>query len=274
MKKAIYLINLILAAILIVSQAADVSAAPAYKNTGLISGVVQGITLETNASTGVTTVLVTISIGEVALQTIRIRQKTALELDLVTLDEDGKPVIHEEALGWEVEIDAKDVIPDKEVLEHPIGSALATFFSDIPGLDYDTVMNVHGAGNGFGVIAQALWLTRILGGDSQDFLDIIEAKKSGDFSDFMFDDGTSPLNWGQFRKAILDKKDNPGVINSSREKNSGNADNHGNDNDHGNGTNNSNNHGTNSNGNNKPKDKNNDENRNGNNPGNGNSNRP
>jgi hypothetical protein len=116
------------------------------------------------------------------------------------LDEDGNPVINEDALGLDIEIDPSDVIPGVDEIQHPVGSALATFFSNIPGLDYDTIMNVHEAGNGFGVIAQALWLTRKLGGDADAFMTIIEAKKSGDFSSITLSDGTTPLNWGQFKK--------------------------------------------------------------------------
>ena len=66
-----------------------------------------------------------------------------------------------------VEIDPTTVIPDQQENQHPVGNALATFFSDIEGIDYDTIMAAHENGVGFGVIAQALWLTSELGGDAQ-----------------------------------------------------------------------------------------------------------
>ena len=46
---------------------------------------------------------------------------------------------------------------------------------------------------------------------SQNFSAILDAKETGDYSAFILDDSTTPKNWGQLRKAILDssdKKDN------------------------------------------------------------------
>jgi len=64
------------------------------------------------------------------------------------------------------------------------------------------------------VIAQALWMTDKLEGDSEVFLAIIDAKKSGDYSSITMPDGSTPSNWGQFRKALLqgDRKANLGQI--------------------------------------------------------------
>jgi hypothetical protein len=263
--KAKLFFNILLVSILLTTQVTVVSASASLDDAAPISGTVQAITLETDPNTGVTTVLVAVLDEEGASQSSRISQETAVELGLVTLDEDGNPVINEDALGLDIEIDPSDVIPGVDEIQHPVGSALATFFSNIPGLDYDTIMNVHEAGNGFGVIAQALWLTLKLEGDSGDFITIIEAKKSGDFSDFILEDGTSPMNWGQFKKTVLDgdKKNNPsvGISNKDKNKDNGNAANNGNTNNNGNENNNGN-------GNNKDKDKDKKNN------GNGNPNKP
>jgi len=81
-------------------------------------------------------------------------------------------------------------------------------------------MAAHANGTGFGVIAQALWLTKKLDGDADVFLAIIDAKKTKDFSAFVLADGTVPQNWGQFRKVIMDgKKGNLGIVMANRDNN-------------------------------------------------------
>lgn len=270
MKKAKFFISLILASVLIISQAAVVFAAPTQAITDPITGTVQGITLETDPNTGVTTVLVEVLEGNV-YQTVRISLETALDPDLglVILDEDGNPFINEEALGLEIVIDPAMVIPDDEEPEHPVGSALATFFSDITDLDYDAIMTAHENGFGFGVIAQALWITRKLGGNASNFALILDVKKSGDYSNIIWSDGTVvslpdgtvPTNWGQFRKAAMDKS-SLGMVMSHKDKDIGN---------NGNGNVNGNNNG---NGNAKDKNKDKDNNGNGHGNGNGNGNKP
>jgi hypothetical protein len=69
---------------------------------------------------------------------------------------------------------------------------------------------------GFGVIAQALWMSRNLTEDAAADADlaglILQAKQTGDYSEFALEDGSTPSNWGQFKKALLDKKNNLGVI--------------------------------------------------------------
>jgi hypothetical protein len=174
-------------------------------------------------------------------------------------DVDGNPFIVEPLLET-IEIDPATILPSEDDAQHPIGSAIATFFSDVPGVEYRTIMEAYENGTGFGVIAQALWLTRKLGGDADAFMLIIEAKKTGDFSSINLSDGTTPLNWGQFKKAVLaeDKKGNLGMVISGKEKkdngngnpgnqgiNSNNGNNKDKDKDKGNG--NPGNHGNNSN---------------------------
>jgi hypothetical protein len=131
-------------------------------------------------------------------------------------------VINELALGKTIEIDPAKVIPEQERQQHPVGSALATFFSDIEGVDYNTIMAAHEDGVGFGIIAQALWLTSELAGDSELFQSLIDAKVNNDYSAFsdFTDDGTTPKNWGQLRRALLDKK-SLGLV-MSKHENQGN----------------------------------------------------
>lgn len=232
------LLGTILTFMIALSQVGGVLAAPISQEVSPLSGTVQSITLEADPTTGVVTVMVAILDSNQMVQTVRLSQETAVSLGLIVLDGDGNPVINEPALGAGVEIDPSTVIPDQEKSQHPVANALATFFSDIQGVDYDLIMSAHQEGVGFGVIAQALWLTERLGGNSEIFDDIIQAKTSGDYSAFLLEDGTTPQNWGQLRKAILngDKKNGLGLI-MSHHDNPGN----GNGNGSGNGNNNTNN---------------------------------
>ena len=224
-----FLVNLIMVFAVLVAQVSAVFAAPA-----LITGTVQSITLETNTNTAVTTVLI-IVMDNGESQTVRITLESAISLGIIRLGGDGNPVINELILGQPVEIEPTAIITDEQMDQHPVGSALATFFSDIIDLDYETIMAAHEDGIGFGVIAQALWLTRKLDGAADMFVAIIDAKKSKDFSAFVLEDGTIPQNWGQFKKTIMDgKKGKPSIVlanqdNTSNENGNGNG--NGNDKD-------------------------------------------
>jgi hypothetical protein len=241
------LVGFLLAVTMLVTTVHGVFAAPEP-----ITGTVQSVTLETNTNTAVTTVLIILLDSDVA-HTVRINIDSAIALGLVTLGGDGNPIINEEILGQLIEVDPTIVITDEQEKQHPVGDALATFFSDIVDLDYETIMAVYDEGTGFGVIAQALWLTRKLNGNSEIFLTIIDAKKSKDFSAFVFEDGTIPTNWGQLKQAILNGKNGkPSVTLAANNNNEGGNGNNGNsNNDNGNGKNK-----------NKDKDKNNRENNN------------
>jgi hypothetical protein len=266
MKKAKLYISLLIVSLLILTQVLGVSAAAASDNNGTLLGAIQEITLETDLSTGVTTVQITLRDENEDVLTVRISEQTAYALGLLDYDADGNPFIVE-PLPETIEIDPATILPDEENAQHPIGNAIATFFSDVPGVEYSTIMEVYENGTGFGVIAQALWLTRKLGGDADAFRIIIEAKKTGDFSSILLSDGTAPLNWGQFKKAVLAvDKGSLGMVISGKEKDNGNT-------NPGNQGHNSNN------GNNKDKNKDNGNgnpgnNGNNSNNGNGNPNRP
>ena len=232
MKKTKFFLVFLIVSILVITQIASVAAASSFDEADFVTGTILEVTLATDPSTGITTVLVTLEDDAGQIQTVRISEATAYDLGLLDYDVDGKPFIVD-PLPEEIEIPLADIIPDEEELQHPVGSALAVFFSDIPGIDYETIMEAHEAGNGFGVIAKALWLTQKLEGDSETLIAILDAKKSGDFSVFIIlEDDTSPTNWGQFRKAVMngDKKDNLGVVMSGRDKDDGNANHPGNNN--------------------------------------------
>lgn len=231
MDRTRFFLSLVLALNLLIGSVGEAFAASPSVDTSFISGVIQSVLLETNPTTGVTTVVVSIMDNDQILQEVQISQETALTLGLIVLDEDGKPLINNLILGGSIEIDPAVIISGK-VSQHPVGSALATYFSNVPGLDYETIMKAHKAGTGFGVIAHALWLTDKLEGNSEIFKMILEARRTGDYSAFILDDGTSPKNWGDLRKAILEEKNGLGIVMSDKENNG-----NGNSNENGNGNN-------------------------------------
>jgi hypothetical protein len=264
MRRMNTLLGIILTLIISMSQVGGVFAAPASQDTAPIQGKVERITLETDPNSGITTVIVELLGADQVVQTIRVSQESArVPLGLIVLDEDGNPVINPLALGTTIEVDPTLVIPAQEKAQHPVASALATFFADVEGLDYDMIMSAHENGIGFGVIAQALWLTSELGGDAQLFQDLLDAKQNNNYSAFsdFTEDGTAPKNWGQLKKALLSEK-GLGVVISNHGTNNGN---------HGTGNGNSNANGNGS-GNGNSNDKNNDKNSNNNGHGNENGN--
>jgi hypothetical protein len=258
MKKTNIFITLILMFVVLFAQAGNVAAAPVAQTSTPITGTIQSITLETD-TTNVTTVLVTLVDGLGATQTVRISVDTAVTLGLVTLDPTtNAPVVDSTQIGKSVTIASTTVIPDPTTTEEsvsPISSLLAKFFDE----DASVIAGYHNDGFGFGVIAQALWISKNLSGNASLAGDILQAKQANDFEafftahpEYLVDGETIPTNWGQFRKALLDKKQNLGVVVSG----------HGNDNnnstqpEHGNGNGNNNGKGNgNGNGNDKNKDK-------------------
>ena len=217
----------LIAAVLFAQVGVALAASPAQDPT-TISGTIQTIVPEKDAN-GTITVLVTFTDAQGATQTVRISQDTAVTLGLLTLDTTtglpvvdtttGLPVVDTTKLNTTVTIDPTTVIPDQpteEVPVHPISKLLAEFF----GVDATVVDGYHQDGFGFGVIAQALWMSKNLNGDATTAGLILEAKKSGDYSAFTLPDGSTPTNWGQFKKAVNDnKKNNLGIIVSGRANN-------------------------------------------------------
>ena len=216
-----FLISVGLAVLLLATQAVYAGAARLSQEITPITGNVDSIALETDPDSGDITVVVTLSSENEEPQTIRLSLEYARDdLGLVVDDGTGNFVIVEDAVGTHVEIDPAAVLTTDQEKEHPVGSALSDFFSDLLGVDYDTVMAYHEDGMGFGTIAQALWMTNALGGDTAMFGAIMDAKRSGDYSMIALPDGSTPENWGQFRKAVMSdrekSKENLGAVMSGR----------------------------------------------------------
>lgn len=237
MKKAQFFISLILISVLVLAQAAAVLAAPTHEESGYIIGSVQKIKLKTDAHTGTSTVAVTVKDQNGDLHTVRLSVEVAShpDLGLVTLDADGNPVINESALGQQIGIDLETVMLEEQ---HPVGSALATFFD----VEYSTIMEYHESGIGFGVLAHVLRLTQNIAGEDATAIDMalifdkVMQVKTGELSyeDFYSnyvtnEDGTPideesiPTNWVEFRKALSggEQKVNLGTVMSAKDKNAG-----------------------------------------------------
>ena len=211
MFKIKYLASILLAVTILFTQTGVTAAAPNLQDSTPITGTVQTISTETDAD-GLTTVLVTLLDDQGTNQTVRLSVEAAAALGLVTVDPvTNEPVVDETQVGQIVEIDPATVIPDEPAEEtlHPIAVLLATYF----GEESSVVNAYHQDGFGFGVIAQALWMSRNINEDASLAGDILQARKDGDYSAF-FPEGTEniPTNWGQFKKALSEKKNNLGVI--------------------------------------------------------------
>ena len=217
MFKAKLLTGLVLVMAVLFAQVGTAFASPAAQDTTSITGTIVEVTTETDDN-GVTTVLVTVQNEMGATQTVRLSVETAEALGLVTVDPATNAVTVVAQPGQTVEIDPTTVIVDDEEGDavHPIAAILGSFF----GVDPALVDEYHEDGFGFGVITQAMWISRNVNGDASLAGLILQAKESGDFSNILLSDGTVltmpdgsvPSNWGQFKKTLLDKKNNLGVI--------------------------------------------------------------
>jgi hypothetical protein len=217
LKTKLFASILLIAAVLFAQVGAVAAASPAQDTTP-ISGTIQTITVETDANE-VTTVVVNLLDDQGATQTVRLSVDEAAELGLVEVDPatnlpvidetTGLPVVDETKLNTTIEIPAQ---PTEEVPVHPISELLADFF----GMDAVVVDEYHEDGYGFGVIAQALWMSKNLSGDATTAGLILEAKKTGDYSAFTLPDGSTPTNWGQFKKDVSEKKNNLGSVVSGK----------------------------------------------------------
>lgn len=218
MSKIKLITTFLLAFAVLFTQVGSVAAAPLAQDTTPITGEIQNITIETD-DVGVTTVVVEIldDLGET--QTIRLSTETALALGLITLDEStNEPVVDETKIGETVEIDPSTVIVEEEEVEeshHIISTLLGMFF----GEDAGVIDSYHDDGYGFGVIAQAMWMSKNFSDDASLAGDILEAKKNKDFDaffeahpEYLAEGEAVPTNWGQFKKAFSNKKENLGSV--------------------------------------------------------------
>lgn len=211
MSKTRLILTLFIGIAMLAAQAGPVLAAPA-RQAESTAGTVSAATCETDAA-GLTTILLTIQSADGTSTAVRISLETAVTLGILAPDTACSDEALAGAVDMEVSLDPSLVIPDEEedeAMQHPVAYALSLFFEDIT--DYETIMSAHEDGTGFGVIAQALWMTTQMEGGSDAFLAILEAKETGDYSAFALEDGTVPQNWGQFKKALKEKKANLGTV--------------------------------------------------------------
>lgn len=222
MTKTKLLAGFLLIFALLTAQVGVAVAAPQAQDTPPITGTIESITTEPGAN-GMTIVVVTLKDAQGTIQTVRLSVDVAAGLglfDLIT----QQPIL--DLVGQPVTIDPTIVIPDEEPTEesvHPIAWLLAEYFDEDPSV----INGYHEDGFGFGVIAQALWLSQsiiesqeedaTLGDVTlEDVTDcILTAKREGTYGEcFDFGEDSVPTNWGQFKKALRDNKDkhNLGVI--------------------------------------------------------------
>lgn len=212
MNKTKLMLTLVLAFAFLFAQVGNVAAAPAQQGTTSITGTVTQVTCQTD-STGTNTFTVTLDTTS-GSQTVTIDQATAISLGLVTADSTGTVDCASDAVTQELSADAGKTVtvtPTPTTTEeptNPISTLLGAFF----GVDASTIDGWHQDGTGFGVIAQALWMSKNLDG-AISAEDILQAKKDGSGT-FTLADGTviTYTNWGQFKKQLLEKHNNLGNV--------------------------------------------------------------
>jgi len=166
-----------------------------------IVGSLQTITLSSDAN-NVTTVAVTLLDANNVTQTVTLSLDQAVTLGLVSLDANLVPSVVETQLGRTITLQPTAPttlpVPTPEVIQNPVGAAIAAFFD----LDGSVVEELHQNGMGYGLIAQACWNSYVLTGDASRCSEIAEAKKSGDFSAIELPGGGTASNWGQLKNAL------------------------------------------------------------------------
>jgi hypothetical protein len=199
----------------------QIGSAAAQSGTPVPPWTVNAITLQTDPITGeVTGVVLDMTDDMGNPQTVSLTLAEAEALGLVTTD----PITGDVTTNDVTQIDPASLptgggTPTDEP-QHPVGSKLSDFFNTLLGVDYDTIMTAHDDGFGFGVIAQTLWMTNQLEGDSATFQAILDAKQSGDYSALLDCDNDCPTNWGQFKQeAMHGDKGNLGCVMSGKTEN-------------------------------------------------------
>lgn len=217
MNKTKLLTGILLVLAVLFAQVGTAFAAPAAQDATTITGTIISVTPETDPTGVTSTVLVAYTDGTGTQQSVRISLADAVSLGLVSVDTTVTPNVVTVVAqpGATVNIVSTLVIPDQTEAVHPIAAILADFF----GLDPSMVNNLHEEGFGFGVIAQALWMQKNLDDASITPEMILQAKQNNDYNSITLPDGTNPTNWGQFKKALLEKKNNLGIIVSGHANN-------------------------------------------------------
>lgn len=202
--------------------------------TDMVTGIV---------NTGMVNTITVSENPDPAIVTVKLDLRPEVVLDLETADFNEFLVIDETKVGTEVVINPSYIIDSASYGK--VLSKLGAFFSASLGVDFATLQAYKDAGYGYGVITQACWMATQVGGDASTLEQILAAKLSHDYSAIVLPGGTTPTNWGQFRKAVLtDGKQNLGQIISGKvsttytttvtSNNNGNHGNGNSNNDHGN----------------------------------------
>lgn len=183
------------------AQVGNVAAAPQTQDgTITVTGTVTAIGEPQTDANGVTTVPVTITDANGVETTVLVSEVDAAGL---TVGQENVTLTGT----------TSDTVPPEEDV-HPIAEILGDFF----GVDPSIVEGYHEDGFGFGVIAQAMWMSQSVteSGDASMTGCILDAKRGDKGYDECFDFGDEPVptNWGQFKKALKENKDkhNLGVI--------------------------------------------------------------
>jgi hypothetical protein len=157
----------------------------------LTSGLVVSLVFIPDPVTGITSLEVKLTDPLDIEQTVNLDLATALEMGLLSVNEDK--------ISTGIEIQPEDIL---ESGNYPrVLTILGTFFGFAPGVTFDQLTGYREAGFGYGEIAQACWLAARLGGDSALLDQILQAKETGDFSALILPDGSVVSNWGQLLKA-------------------------------------------------------------------------
>lgn len=210
--------SILLAVLILVGQTGVAAAAPGSQSTSAITGTIKNITIKKGATaTDPSTVLVTVLDSQGITHKVYISVEDAVKLELVTMDPITKlPVVDLTKIGKPITIAPEQQLPPPPgteiTREQPVAKLLADYFE----VEYEAVMDLHTDGFGFGEIAQAFFLAKELD-DVTLVGDILDAKKTGDYSAFELEDGSTPTNWGQFRQAVLGHgKNNLGIVVSGK----------------------------------------------------------
>lgn len=172
-----------------------------------ITGTVQTVTLNKDAAGVVTSVSVTVLDAAGETRTVDLSLDAATALGLVSLDASGAVQVNPASIGTQITIEPGTVIVPPGVITadaNPVGDAIAAFF----GIEPAEVATFHADGAGYGVIAQACWISYRIAGDASLCGDILDAKASGAGSTISLPDGSTVTydNWGQFKKTFAGPK--------------------------------------------------------------------
>jgi hypothetical protein len=230
MSRAKALISILMVLILIALSGASVWAAPGGQEEEpqqptTIRGIVEEIEVDEEANTVFVTLALVDETDQPTGETQRVSMSLAKAQELGLVDEAGNPSYPSDPIT----ITLGDDVQVIQEVEHPVALALAEFFGNELDLD---IMGAHEDGFGFGLIAQACWMSYALEGDATLFRDILDAKKGHTLGDLDLTaievpEGETPTNWGQFKKVVLGSKKaqrNLGEIMSGRAEPPGETD--------------------------------------------------